>query len=68
MTAPHSTAILSGIKVFFVALAIAVTLAGLAFAQAPADRWALASARDISLIENWAAMLRVGTDRARKFA
>lgn len=53
-------------KVFFVALAIAVTLVGPAHAQSPADWRALASARDISLIENWAAMLRVGIDRSKR--
>jgi Domain of unknown function (DUF4893) len=53
LTAPHSAPILSGMKVFFVALSIAVTLAGAAFAQTPADWRALASAYDIALIENW---------------
>lgn len=64
LTAPRSAPILSGMKVFFVALSIAVTLAGPALAQSTAEWRAVASPRDISLIENWAAMLRVGVERA----
>jgi hypothetical protein len=53
-------------KGWIVSLGIALGSAFPAGAQAPADWREIASARDISLIENWAAMLHVGTDRARR--
>lgn len=53
MTAPHSAAILSAMKVFFVALSIAVKLVGSALAQSKADWREIATPYDASLVERW---------------
>jgi hypothetical protein len=68
LTVRASGGILSGMKGWLFALGFSLALTTSAGAQSPADWRAIASARDISLIENWAAMLHVGIDRAQRLS